>query len=137
MIQHALEAFVLVAVFRIKHIRHHSRFGNNLEQHHACFLIERSRAEGTPKSSQGIGDQFLRVGRSNRQRDQFGEVVLLYIRSEGRCVRIDIQLLRDGLLHAQLTGTMRAEIGDLFFQKCLIGDGGGERTRGGYALLHG
>ena len=65
LIKDALKAFVLVPVFDIEHVRYYSR------------------TKRTPERSQSVGDQFLIVCRSDGERYQFGEVVLLYIRSEG------------------------------------------------------
>ena len=117
LIKDALKAFVLVPVFDIEHVRYYSRFGNYLEQHDTGFLVKNARTKRTPERSQSEGDQFLIVRRSDGERYQFGDVVLLYIRSKWRCVCIDIYLLRDGLLCAQLARTMRAEVCYLFFQK--------------------
>ena len=83
LVKDALQAFVLVPVFDIEHVRYYSRFGNYLEQHDTGFLVKNARTKRTPERSQSEGDQFLIVCRSDGERYQFGEVVLLYIRSEG------------------------------------------------------
>ena len=116
LIKDALQAFVLGSVLGVEHIGDDCCLGDDFQQHHTGFLIENAGTIRTPERSQSVGDQFLIVCRSDGERYQFGEVVLLYIRSKGRCVCIDIYLLRDGLLCAQLAGTMRAEVCYLFFQ---------------------
>ena len=78
MVQDALQAFVLVAVLDIEHIRHNRRFGDDLEQHDTGFLIEDSAAVRPPEGSQRVRDQFLIVGRRHGERDQFGKVVLFF-----------------------------------------------------------
>ena len=117
LIQDALQAFFLGSVLGVEHVGDDCCLGDVFEQHHAGFLVEDAGTLRTPERSQSEGDQLLIVCRSDGERYQFGEVVLLYIRSKWRCVCIDIYLLRDGLLCTQLAGTMRAEVSYLFLQK--------------------
>ena len=83
LVEHALQAFVLFSVFGVEHIGDDCCLGDDFQQHHAGFLVENAGTIRTPERSQSEGDQFLIVCRSDGERYQFGEVVLLYIRSEG------------------------------------------------------
>ena len=83
LVEHALQAFVLGSVLGVEHIGDDCCLGDDFQQHHAGFLVENAGTIRTPERSQSVGNQFLIVCRSDGERYQFGEVVLLYIRSEG------------------------------------------------------
>ena len=135
-IEHLLQACIFGAVFGVKQIGHNSRLGDDFEEHDPGLLIEDPGTESTTESSQGIGEQFLGIGRSDRERDQFGEVMLLDVGAKSGGMGIDVELLRDGMLNAELPRTMGTEIRDLLFEKHGIRDSCSKRTGGGNGLLH-
>ena len=69
-IEHLLQACIFGAVFGVKQIGHNGRLGDDFEEHDPGLLIEDPGTESTTESSQGIGEQFLGIGRSDRERDQ-------------------------------------------------------------------
>ena len=83
LIKDALKAFVLGSVLGVEHIGDDCCFGDDSQQHNTGFLVENAGTIRTPERSQSEGDQFLIVCSSDGERYQFGEIVLLYIRSEG------------------------------------------------------
>ena len=81
-VEYTLQAILFGSVMSVEQIRHDSCLRNDFEQNNTGFLVEHTRAIRTPEGCQSIVYELLIVSRSDGERYQFGEVVLLNIGSE-------------------------------------------------------